>query len=797
MAFAHLSLLVLGGALAAIPLILHLTMRRRPKSITFPAVRFLVQKRETNQRSLNLRHWILLALRILVLALLALAFARPSVASAVFGDWVLAGALGIGALLMAALLIGAVVQNRGAMLITVFTIVLLLLVGGGLHRVVLALQKGPKMLLGDGLAPVSAVFVFDDSPRMLLKAENKTRLQAAQTLASQLLGQLPPDSEAAILSTRAQDATNRNRVMAGFVPDLALASRQVNSIECRPANASIIDLVKEALLLLKDAKKPRKEVYIFTDLSAPSWPVDSISMLREEADKGDQVGFFVIDVGLEKPTNFALENLTLSSDTPAANSDLSVEVDIRNQGGPSKRQLRLEIEELDPRRWPILKDGKMVAPPSAIRGRQAIDLPENGARQARFQLVGVPAGVYHGRILLDQPDALTVDDEVTFTFQSRPMDSFLIVAPPDVAASLLDDAVSLRYIGAIVTPDKIDSLDLNAFSAICVLDPTPMPEISWKKLESFVQSGGGLAIFLGHHAEGNEAKIDARFASVTAEKLLPAMPTRVARAASDLFASPVSYEHPILRPLRSVSTSVPWERLPIFYYWLLGPPASESSVILRTSSGEPLYLERRIAGEDGKTGLVLLMATPISDPLSPKGRPAWNEIPTGEDAWPFVVLANESLDYLCSARRDKLNFTPGSLVSLLNDERVYPDRYQLFTPRGAASELVSRDGLLTISTTNELGIFRLKGSRGGPQTRGFSVRLPAGATDLTRIPAAQLEEAFGKDRFQVARNLSEIEHSLTSARRGRDFYPMIISLLAIVFALENLLANRFYKGATR
>jgi hypothetical protein len=330
-----------------------------------------------------------------------------------------------------------------------------------------------------------------------------------------------------------------------------------------------------------------------------------------------------------------------------------------------------------------------------------------------------------------------------------------------------------------------------------LLDPPPLPELSWKKLEDYVEAGGGLAIFLGHSCESADAKIDPRFINATVEKLLPALPTRVARAPEDLYATPISYEHAILRPLRTLSTSVPWDRMPIYYYWLMAPPAESASVILRTSGGDPLYLERRIVGPEGKTGVVLLMGTPISDPLSPKGRPTWNELPTGEDAWPFVVIANESLDYLCAARRDKFNYAPGVLVTLQNDEKIHPEKYQLFTPRGSATEVAARNGQVSVSTTNELGDFRLKGSRGGPQTRGFSIRLANGATDLTRIQPAQLEESFGKDRYQVARNVSEIEHSLTSARKGRDFYPMIVSLLAVVFALENLLANRFYKGATR
>ena len=40
MAFVNLSLL-LGGAAVAIPIVLHLVMRRKPKVVEFPAVMFL------------------------------------------------------------------------------------------------------------------------------------------------------------------------------------------------------------------------------------------------------------------------------------------------------------------------------------------------------------------------------------------------------------------------------------------------------------------------------------------------------------------------------------------------------------------------------------------------------------------------------------------------------------------------------------------------------------------------------------------------------------------------------------
>src|SRR5437867_7896120 len=107
MAFVNLSLL-LGGAFVAIPVVLHLIMRQRPKQLIFPALRFVHERRLANQRRLQLRHWLLLLLRCGAIGLLALALARPSVASGVASSWLAVGLLGglggVAALLAAAAL---------------------------------------------------------------------------------------------------------------------------------------------------------------------------------------------------------------------------------------------------------------------------------------------------------------------------------------------------------------------------------------------------------------------------------------------------------------------------------------------------------------------------------------------------------------------------------------------------------------------------------------------------------------------------------------------------------------------
>ncbi len=139
MTFLHASLLA-GSALVAVPIILHLIMRKKPIRLEFPALRFIQKRHDANRRRLKLRHLLLLLLRAAIIALLAFALARPSV------------------------------------------------------------KLGTA--LGSQEAPVAAALVFDAAPRMEYRHENQPRLEAARDFGLWLLRQLPEQSEIAVLDTR-------------------------------------------------------------------------------------------------------------------------------------------------------------------------------------------------------------------------------------------------------------------------------------------------------------------------------------------------------------------------------------------------------------------------------------------------------------------------------------------------------------------------------------------------------------------------------------------------------------------
>src|SRR5438045_2378885 len=73
--------LIAGAVLVGLPVLLHLIMKQEPKRVLFPAFRFLKQKRSLNQRKMRLRHFLLLALRMLLIALFAVMLFQPTVFS--------------------------------------------------------------------------------------------------------------------------------------------------------------------------------------------------------------------------------------------------------------------------------------------------------------------------------------------------------------------------------------------------------------------------------------------------------------------------------------------------------------------------------------------------------------------------------------------------------------------------------------------------------------------------------------------------------------------------------------------
>src|SRR5690554_5064742 len=72
-------LFLLGLLGLVVPVVVHLTRRRRARVVRFPSLLFLEQVPFRAESRRRIHHWLLFVIRALALALLAFAFARPFV----------------------------------------------------------------------------------------------------------------------------------------------------------------------------------------------------------------------------------------------------------------------------------------------------------------------------------------------------------------------------------------------------------------------------------------------------------------------------------------------------------------------------------------------------------------------------------------------------------------------------------------------------------------------------------------------------------------------------------------------
>jgi len=706
--------LLLGGiGLIALPIVLHLVMRRQPKLLEFPALRFVRRRHDTNRRRMRLRHWLLLLLRVALIALLALALARPT-------------------------------------------------------------MKLPGSL-GSQEEPVAAALVFDTAPRMDYRQDNRTRLEVARDIATRLIAQLPPESQIAVLDTRAGPAV--------FQADRGSALQRIGQLETWGNSQPLARVVSEALQLVGQSEQhSRKEVYIFSDLTRGAWPPGYAARLQDRISETHGVGLYVIDVGAEHPLDFALGDITLSAQVLSNRSPLGVETDVRCTGSGGARVVELYL--LDKDRKPQRK------------ARQEVTLQPGESRHIRLSAGILDLGTHQGFLRIIGQDGLAADDTRWFTAEVRPAWRVLVAAaqPAAVKALFFTQALApepLRRVGQtqfdcdVIPLDKLPGQDLERYAAVCLIDPPPQNAAVWEKLANFAGDGHGVAVFLGRNAQPVEA-----FNQPAAQEVLAAPLVRQAqRRDGSLYLAPHNYQHPVLGVFREQASNIPWDAFPVFRYWEIGKPARGVNVIVSYNDDRPAVLERPLG-----LGRAITMTTPVSD--RPNQDP-WNMLPVGE-AWPFVILMNQLMLYAVGSADQQLNYVAGQTAVLSAERFATPRPFVLTTPPPQESKVsLSSDpqrNLLSITATDQPGNYRVQG--GGDAAgvdRGFSVNLAPDQTQLERLPVEKLKEIFGPFDYRVVRSEEQLDRAVTSGRVGRELFPLLILLVALLLAAEHFLANRFYR----
>lgn len=705
-------LLLFGAGLVALPILLHLIMRRRPRHLEFPALRLIRRRQRANQRRLRLRHLLLLALRVAAILLLAAAMARPSVKFS--GAW------------------------------------------------------------GSQERPVAAALVFDTSMRMEYRHENETRLEHARKMGLWLLRQLPAESEIAVLDTRPG--------AAAFQVDRGAAKHRIERLEAVPYSEPLTARLEEGLRLLGRSDLPPKEVYVFTDLARAAWPAETSGRLQETAGQLKDLGVYIIDVGVEEPTNTALGRLRLSRETLSGASPLAIRTELSHAGPPCERTVEL-----------YLRDG---AGGWQKRSDAIASLAAGSAEEIEFHLGALDPGTHQGYVEIVGQDGLACDDRRYFTVEVRRPWPVLLAAPPPAEhhAFFLHEMLApaedrksgrARFDCDVVDQAELVEKPLDGYAVVCLVDPGAVEPAVWQKLGDFAAEGGGVAVLLGPHARQVES-----FNDETAQELLAGKLTIQARRPDgDTYLSPRDLQHPVLATFRGLGGSVPWDALVVFRYWQLANLHKGVHVIVPYTDNRPAILERPLGA-----GRAITMTTPVS---VPPGREPWNLLPF-EESGVAVILLNEMMTYLAGGSDQKLNYASGETVVLQLDREDEYGSYalsKLDDPDGLELRLTPdlKRHLLVVAATEAPGNYRVQAGGTGGVDRGFSINLAPEQTELGRITEEELAELLGPLEHRVARRRDELERNVAAGRVGRELFGMLVLMLVAVLAGEHLLANRFYK----
>lgn len=786
MSFLHLSLLAGMGAIS-IPILLHLFGRSQPQLIDFPALRFVRQTTQEQSMSWQLRHMLLLLLRILLFAALALALARPRIHSMMLGS-VLTGSVLVGCGVLAALIAAVAFASRrpASVWLTAAVIAVALWLAAAVWSVN-AFSKGPSVPSSDQMSPVAAVLIIDNGPSMGYRTDNTTRQELARDMGQWILDQLPIDSRVGILS---------GAPVGTLALDPATAKSQLKIIETRGAHVDLLARIRTGLDLVLASDLERKEIYVVTDLSTTSWPASAGELSELLGSHAEEVLLQVIDVGAEDQVNYRLGDPETDFDTVPVGGDVTVEIDVYRPATGSRDELSIELhqEAVSATTPPVIRDGKLHVEGRRLVDRQVVEFGSSATARVTLRATNLDAGPHNFTIELDHPDPLLSDNQRCLTVLAQQQRPTLIVA---------DDAAIGQNLRAIVDPSavagrnaenesidqvrfvQLPSVPLERYTVICLYDPPPLTKQVVEKLQQHVTDGGGLFLILGpsmgplESVQGNALT-----------QLLPGPPSGLAvRSSADavVFPEPVALSHPVFSALGQSPDEVVWNVYPIYRNWAFASLNDGVLTLMKLSDGSAPFLTLESRGR----GEILTLTTPIPE-FESRQRELWNLLWASDPLPSFAILLG-SFRSLSGTNRKSLNYEVGQAVKLTNDPLQWPSRYDLMTPDAKLQRPTATDGVLNLGAFEQPGIYRLRGQRNETVVRAFSVNVPASDTTLQRMLTADLDGRLGSGNYRLARQRSEVESSVGQARFGRELYPLLMLLVAGLFLAEQAMSNRFYQ----
>lgn len=811
--------ILIGLVAIVIPVALHFLLKQKPKKLLFPALRLIQQRQKQSMRRMRLKHFWLMLLRVLILAAIVLAIARPSLPPANYN----LSRMELGVLLTA-IISGAATyvffvrrlqktsppkhlfQEKQSTLrnYSTFGTVLAILacVGCPYQQRIAGELKDPRPIQDLDL-PVAGILLFDTSLSMSYLKEGKTALDQAREIALEHLQTLPPGSRIAIT-----DNSSDNPIL--FQSTMLSAQTRLDSLEIREVTLPLDERLQLGLKahqedrartlsdqsnVQTDARKDRylRRIYVLTDMAKTAWKNRGSDLLQIAIKETAGASLYLVDVGQESPQNVSISQVQLSRETVPIGGDLIVSATISVAGNQS-------IQESVEMR---LRNTQNTA--SKV-GQLTVQLdPEIPVQIAFPPLSDLKNKSLHGEVRLATNDPLAFDNVRYFSAEVIPAPKVLVVGPDRddvnewmIALSPLEDLDSgqNKFIPEYIPLAKLKEQTLTDFTAVTLINcpGTAMNDDQWFQLGKYVENGGGLIIVLG---ADNLQLAPLEYNRARAQVFLPARLDywKPKNQNNDWRFSLDKRTHPLFwkfRQLENYGTFATIENLvKVDRLWTVEP--AEEANVLATFTDEdrsPAIIERSYG-----RGRTIMLTTGAN--LPEDRRATWSDLASPfVTSWVFVAFVEQMTEYVSRFTDISHNYLAGQIPVIPLEPENTARTILLRQPglKQSRMSLGAFEPVLVLERTTATGHYDLYEQTRRQFLRGFSVNPPSSESDLTRLTESELDERFGEDRYEVARNINELKDDINAADIGQEIFPMLLMLVVVFFLGEHLVANRFYGG---
>ena len=623
---------------------------------------------------------------------------------------------------------------------------------------------------------IHAIIALDSSFSMGFKQGPQSDFDRAKRVADDLVSRVLKrgDSVSVVLISTRPEALIKDPTF-----DLGKARERIRGVKLTDLGTDYSAAATLCNELLKKVKTPVKEVYWITDNHRTGFP-DAGAERAKAAFKelSGQARLTWINVASPARPNSRVEAPTFSRELITPRAPVRIDALIRNHSSASRQGALVSL----------LVDGRPV-------GSDRVDLPANGTGRAQFTYLFEKAGVHGGLVKLNSADGLSADDSAYFAAKVRDRLRILVVNPRPADDVSRDEAFYLATAlapnteagappGAVQTSVrpgmKLVSANLSSFDAVVIAGLEGIDTANRRALEEFVRGGGGLLLFPAPDADGSRLST-ALGGTEPGNSLLPATIGRrqTFTGGNTVSLNPASINHPALAPFRDTSEiNLGTARFSTLFE--LTPPAGDDSVrvLCRFTGGEPAFVERR----EGQ-GRVILGAAPSG---------------AGSSDLPFkaayVPLIHQLAAYLAAGPSSQRNLKPGESITARFEVAESGKPIRVTDPDGGTridrSVLGPNGVIYTTGDTWRAGIYRV-GTSTDPRREAFAVNLPPGESDLTVLPANQVEIAAGGAKIQFADSSSRLDDVIRKSRQGTEIWRTLILAVFPLLFLEGLLAQRF------